>query len=559
MQRRKRNHSAFTLVELMISIAIVLVLMLGINFVFSMSARTISGGMAISAVARDIRNSRRVMEQDFGNAVGAEEMPAVMIHSEYIYTWRDKQDKLADRDGDPWTYDIDGDSNNGDEVNLQPGGPTTSIPAAHPLRGLYNFRKHRLDRISFFVRHNNDRYTRQTGDDTTYVGPETSDEAWIWYGLLRLPGNHPTDPTLNGLTYWKPGGRGDPVGGVFPDERGNPNNFFASQWILGRKVLLLKSAANLTALNNIYYENIQIGSQGKRIATANTAAVDYDRPTATYSNPPAGREAWEIQESRIDLVGWRIADYLPLFSASPPSWFVDADPTNHTTATANRDYRSYQTALPGALSLNYLFCADPFVSKANNAVGPSNNFAQSMEWQTRQAAQTTPIFVRGCMQFIVEFAGDFYDQGPIAGVPEPLGTIDYIPDLTDTTITTIRWYGLPRDVHADLATPGIERSDVNLLTVAPELSTGGGAGTPRFSSLGMQKVTPAPAMTDTPDAPYVWAWLPPTGAEPIAGIPSTPGDPTRIRPKLIRITVELIDANGRLQDGQRIEYLFSLK
>src|SRR2546423_183573 len=112
------RRAAFTLIELMISIAIVLILMLGINFVFSMSTRTISTGMALSTIGRDLRNARKVMQADFDNAVGAKEMPAVMIHSEHVYAWRDKQDKLADADNIPATYDVDGDQGNGDEINL---------------------------------------------------------------------------------------------------------------------------------------------------------------------------------------------------------------------------------------------------------------------------------------------------------------------------------------------------------------------------------------------------------------------------------------------------------
>src|SRR5688500_4405907 len=94
-------RSAFTLVELMISIAIVLVLMLGINFVFSMTARTIGSGMALSLAGRDIRNARKVMQTDFDNSVGVAESPALIIHSEVVPAFLNRQDMLADYDYSP--------------------------------------------------------------------------------------------------------------------------------------------------------------------------------------------------------------------------------------------------------------------------------------------------------------------------------------------------------------------------------------------------------------------------------------------------------------------------
>src|SRR5688500_5578454 len=116
--RPRPCRPGFTLVELMISVAIVLVLMLGINYVFSTSAKTISTGMAVTGVTREIRGARKVLENDFRNAVAAEEMPAIIIHNEIVYAWKDRQDKLTDADGDPTTFDVDGVA--GDEVDLSP-------------------------------------------------------------------------------------------------------------------------------------------------------------------------------------------------------------------------------------------------------------------------------------------------------------------------------------------------------------------------------------------------------------------------------------------------------
>jgi hypothetical protein len=135
------------------------------------------------------------------------------------------------------------------------------------------------------------------------------------------------------------------------------------------------------------------------------------------------------------------------------------------------DYRSGNDGLP------LPFHANPFVAKPITA----DNYAQQM-----------PVFLPGCTQFIVEYAGDFLDQendgnsnfyGQVknvyfelpwqlpAGSPLPAdyvepktdGEIDYILDWTDSNNNglidsaaerasvkkRIRWYGLPRDVDGN--------------------------------------------------------------------------------------------------------------
>jgi len=552
------RSAGFTLIELMISIAIVLVLMLGINYVFSTSAKTISTGMAVTGVTREIRGARKVLETDFRNAVPAEEMPALIIHNETVYAWKDKQDKLADADNDPTTYDVDG--NPGDEIDLSPNtdatgldpskwSPTTPAPYGN-LPGVYNHRRHRVDRISFFARNSSESYLRQTGDADSYINNLTSSEAWIQYGLLRLADN-------NAIDYWKPGARGDPASGVYPDERGNQNNFFATQWILGRKLMLLADPATFpvdTVFVNGSAANLGVnfGVGTMRSTAGAPAAFNRESPPYPTATP------WRIEESRVDLVG--VYPFGTAGSGSPiqrlrarmappfnviANW-IDADPTT-TTPSTNRDKRAYNSPLPTP-TLNYLAWAKPFVNKSN--------FATSIASQTRETALTTPIFLRGVTQFIVEFAGDFYDQG-IAGQPEPLGTIDYVPDVA-TNSAQIRWYGMPRETDG---TPGFGPKDTLPLSVPPPAQPSGTNPPPaRFTGAGAQ-LAEKPRTTQT--LPYIFAWGPTSGTLPVeatATTPvSTPGDPSYIRPSLIRITMELIDPNGRLEEGQRIELVFRMK
>ena len=563
LHSRRRRTIGFTLIEVMISVAIVLVLMLGINYVFSTSAKTISVGMATTGVNREIRGARKVMESDFANAIPAEEMPALMIHNEVIYAWKDKQDKLADADGDPSTFDVDGAP--GDEYNL--GGTNPATWAAANLPGLFNYRRHRIDRIAFFVRNGTEPYRRQTGDDNTYVSNVTSSDAWVQYGLLRLADN-------SDLAYWKPGARGDKAGGVFPDEQANQNNFFAMQWILGRKLMLLADPAALpqrttfiaAATNTPAGSLLGINFAAQAQRTTATTPQAFNRESPPYATPTP----WRPEESRVDMVG-----VYPIGAATAGSpmqrmrarfvalgasaYWNDSDPTT-TTPNTNRDRRFFNDPAAG-LSINYLSWAKPFVNKSN--------FAASLPNQTRETALTTPIFLRGVTQFIVEFAGDFYDQGTAAN-PEPLGTIDYVevPNPSGSGVATqIRWYGLPRETDG---IAGIGPADTR-----PLMGNLGGVRNEPFIA---GTTTPAPARwvggSTTPTnltpekprqvatAPYVFAWSPTAGTLPVAAVgagPSTPGDPTFIRPSLIRITMELMDPNGRLADGQRIELVFRLK
>ena len=527
----------FTLIELMISIAIVLVLMLGINFVFSMSSRTISTGMALSAVGRDMRNARKVMQADFDNCVGRDEMPALLIQSDQLFAWRNKQDKLADYDGNPATYDLDGQQGNGDEMTA-----TAAVP---------NARSHRLDRISFFVSNAAGDYTRQTGDATTYVNPETSKEAWVWYGPLRLAPAANAAGKIDDTYYAKPG---------VVSEQANPNNYFAGQWTVGRHVTLLKKPPYSTATASVFATGVGVTNLEFPIATANLAremAPNGPYPTAT---------PWLVPESRVDMANATIAEVrqsLPLAAAIPPSgppvWAVDADGGLGGAAGPLDivDYRSIVTNSPAKLgpSLNFLYWCKSFLNKQQNS-NPS--FPIAMANQTREAALATPAFLRGSSQFIVEFAGDFYDQGT-PGNSEPLGTIDY--DVITTggiQSERIHWYGMPRDADLD-GTPEVQP------VVTPPINGTGPVPQPRFA---MNGTRPAFEFFTTPlaaGASAIWGWGPTTpGGDPVAATATNPiSTPAtgayNVRPSLVRITIELIDANGRLDDGQRIEFIFKLK
>src|SRR5687767_6660927 len=117
----KHTHRrAFTLIELMISIALVLLLMIGINQVFKVTGEAIGTNQAVSTGVRDGRAVQNVMASDF--AAWSAQSPGIIIRSERVSAFRNKADEAQDRD---WmrgpteeqskrTVDIDG--NGGENV-----------------------------------------------------------------------------------------------------------------------------------------------------------------------------------------------------------------------------------------------------------------------------------------------------------------------------------------------------------------------------------------------------------------------------------------------------------
>src|SRR5688572_18149380 len=61
--------AGFTLIKLMVSIELVLIIILGVNQVFSITSRTVGAGQALSAAVRDNRNLQYSFFSDVRNAV----------------------------------------------------------------------------------------------------------------------------------------------------------------------------------------------------------------------------------------------------------------------------------------------------------------------------------------------------------------------------------------------------------------------------------------------------------------------------------------------------------
>jgi hypothetical protein len=132
-------------------------------------------------------------------------------------------------------------------------------------------------------------------------------------------------------------------------------------------------------------------------------------------------------------------------------------------------------------------------------------------------AMNVPPVLTGCTDFIVEFAGDF----------DPESGIDYWTPRGRPS--QIRWYGVRRDTDGD------GNDDVMPVSVAV-------GGRRQF-----EKELPSGRNPER----YICVWGP-------ADMELNPQGRTQL-PMLIRITVRLVDANGRLGSGITQEYIFKLR
>src|SRR5947207_5832149 len=109
---RRSPRLAFTLVELMVSIALALILMLGINYIFKATSQTVSTGFALSAVTRQQRSVNRAFDDDFDfegkGYITTKDMPCIVIFNEQVPAFRDRNDMNTDSDTDPMTIDVNG-------------------------------------------------------------------------------------------------------------------------------------------------------------------------------------------------------------------------------------------------------------------------------------------------------------------------------------------------------------------------------------------------------------------------------------------------------------------
>ena len=203
-------------------------------------------------------------------------------------------------------------------------------------------------------------------------------------------------------------------------------------------------------------------------------------------------------------------------------------------------------------------------------------------------ALSAPIFMKGCSQFIVEFAGDYTTQvdaptavnhGQITGEASD-GKLDFdsvvLPNGTKQS--RIRWYGLPRSYGDSIPVRVDVRPIVAFMKDATISNISGTASQLPFEKLGYASGAAAadafPKNRVSEVRSYVCAWNPydlqfPLTADPLSAplvtVPTATGPqpmskayPNGLMPWMIRLTIRVDDPNGRLPEGQTIQYIFNL-
>lgn len=564
-------HSpAFTLIEVMVSIALVLILVLGINEVFKMAADTVGTGQALSAKTRDGRALQAVINNELQHLVREQDQPFFIIDSRTQLAFRNAADQQSDLDYNPsdtgltrqqhiLSIDLNGDNKEGN-------APGETLNLAEP-----SLRNHRVDTLSFFTR---DLYPRQTGNSSgtnnVYVDDMSSNEAWVTYGHLRV--YDPNTNAPNAFTSYKPLGDGGPgFAGKPLDATSNPKNFYADDWVLGRvAMLLVKPVGQSTTSAGLIYDRSTPTPQQQSFWALPPSAVV---PNPNYKDlMPFGRntsplpaEPITIGDARYDLIGSTLSDFKSelktyiehtkyrIGPAQAPAyrdewwWQLPCDPTTNATLGYGR------------------FSCNPYPTKPLDA---------------RKAAQTSPILLNNCTQFIVEFAGDYFTQTDVTTTNPPTsqitalapdGVLDHYYD-PKTGVRHIRWYGFPRDLDGNgkiqSYTPSMTNGNDDQLTdvvpvrdVAMTFNVNYNVMAP--SLLFERHIVFADASLTAPTTSLP---LPPSGGDYAApGVLGTnnyytaawgPNDTNR--PKMLRIIATVDDPNGRLSDGQTFEYVINL-
>lgn len=503
---RTTSRTAFTLTELMISIALALLLIIGVNVVFKATSDTLSAGQAVAQANRNEQAMHTVLADDMRSLVLPEEAPFLFIRSQRRAGFINQDDLDNDEDFDgseasALTFDHDAD----------PSTPEASFSPA-----IYNHRNHRIDTLGFFAR---GRFYRQTGaNPNELIADAVSSEAYIWYGHTKKPNYNESAPDITGFARYGP---------AEDTLDNNPENWFVEDWTLGRVVLLLNRLENGQAS---YRDGtpMSVGFIQRKVAADDSRSA---APLSVNSEDTSGD--WKLQWSRFDAAGTTFQEYRRILGN-----FIE-DPTNDPWFDAVSDFR---------------FHYSPIVKRP-------------LEPDT--IARAVPGLMDGTSQFLVEFAGDFVTQettGSNAGritAPVPDGIVDFVvldPGGANEE-RRMRWYGMPRDIDGDgiiLARPQAGGGSNELVDVVPVTAVMAADGhTPivppeRWFERTFNQVPPplnyyahptaSPVMPT--DAIYIAAWGPDTIDQP--------------KPQYIRFIIGATPI-GTNSEGRVAEYVFKLK
>lgn len=542
-------RTAFTLTELLVAIALLLIIMISVATIFRSASDAAGIGIAITAQNRALAAVGQQFQQDVTgyndldpssgtgmrvvNPSGQDAPPFLFIQSLSRSAYRDL--------------------------------------AAENAANRENFRQ---DSLGFFA---TGKYRRQTGGSSLVDEMANLDDAYIWYGHLALPDS----------TGWY--NYANPINCLpgLGSRAANTHNFFAHQWILGRRAIIL--AGVIPALTpgqgtvnggNYYYarpwdaaylgETEMTGTDGYQWDPKNFAPLGNDirdgmiasavpslpravDDTALASPPVQPSLMWRAYMSRLDIAGmnreqdWE--DYGRLVQQYQTYFEMPTPPAGYSEHWVKRYFsRPYFAALAEGLDVDWSQDSIP-----NNQMRFLNT-----------ATTSTPVMLRNCTEFIVEFAGDYCTQSDVTGalvgshaatidvnVPATWmmdGVIDFdlvpIPNGGGATTRQIRWYGMQRDVNKNGNVDWDGQGDVVSVTQMRQANMNPGTWSVPFERWELAGT----------DFYYRAGWTQDMLSLPASGTPAL-----SLAPKLIRLTVKVSDPQGRVMDDMERQFVFPVK
>ncbi|HEX4053087.1 MAG TPA: hypothetical protein VHX86_02370 [Tepidisphaeraceae bacterium] len=489
------RRTAFTLVELMLSLAMVLLLIIGINYVFRSASDAVSAGENLNGINSAAQATQPILFNDLRDV--SKNPPCFIIASQLVTQFLNSDD--AKTSSDPTVIVTDNAGTqvkiaNSASIGVGPGKYASSLSPA-----ILNNRNHRADLLEFFA---HGLYHRRSGNDGTYIGTESSDDAFIQIGHAALPANDLS-------AFYGPTGL--PISSGQSSAMGTPGvarvGAYAADWVLARRITLLASPWTPPAgstnpqpitLGDYYYAavpnayspallNPPVGIDNATQFGVNMSPLSYGTQdiSAVASGGTPATSNTQIQSSRYDIagvtpdqyertianaiLGWQTAGYLnaspwwnPLIYSFPITQNLATVPQYWATSSPPYAVPYYQVPaqIPNSSPLYYTPLAPrgiksfipANVSNADKPYDPGqwlnrpqcNPLIQS-PLSAAALAEMAPYFLQHCSQFIVEYAGDYLQQNPATGDMTglgPDGQIDFYLDANGNK--HIRWYGMPR-------------------------------------------------------------------------------------------------------------------
>ena len=468
------RRRGFTLTELMIAVALVLLLTVAMTKIFATTRQAISKGTAVDQTVRGLDAGRTAIQIDLtgtdtigyapgldqGGIVPSEQMPFLMIASMYVATWPNEQaaradvdyvaapDLTDDADQNNWTvWAATLDLNNDGEDDNGPDGFISGVGTGEFNPLAYGLRTFRTDQITYFTK---GKFETQSGDDVARYDLDAN-AAMVTIGHGKLfNGDYAVENST--LGYGAPGMYGTGSSSTSPRAE-NRNNRFADKFVLVRRMQLLKSfnAADADGSPTI------IDRLGQPVNHYRANWADPNDPTGSVT--PLDFNSQAVFGGNVDQTP------RPVNNFNGESRY---DVAGVTLGTFRDRMRAVTDQSSGSAY------RDPFLASDSLGRGPATTspwwtsfpFTHFQRYWSRQVAegqtdsrtlsQRSNVLLDGARQFMVEYAGDYLTQdanGRVTAVGGD-GVVDFAVIDTDPTNVVsgprrTLYYGFPRDVDGD--------------------------------------------------------------------------------------------------------------